>query len=288
VREPLLEHAPQLLLVSTYGAGYDTVDVAACTRRGICVLNQAGSNAVSVAEHAMGMVLALTKRIAECDRKLRSGESVPRHAMMGRELDGQVLGIVGIGHAGSRMAALGRALGMRVLATDPFVSPEEIEHRGAQASDLGVLLAASDVVSLHCALNESTRCLFDARAFASMKAGAVFISTARGGIHDEIALCDALHSGHLTGAGLDVWDTEPPPPDHPLLQLDNVIATHHIAGVTTQARLRMATMASGQLLDALRGRRPPRLVNPAAWPSCEARLRQLAARDTGWRHVSQP
>jgi D-3-phosphoglycerate dehydrogenase len=155
---------------------------------------------------------------------------------------------------------------MRVLASDPFVAAEEITRRGAVPVDLASLLDQADVVSLHCPLDDTTRGLFDASAFATMKAGALFISTARGGIHDEAALHDALQRGHLAGAGLDVWALEPPPAGHPLLALDNVIATHHIAGVTHQARRRMATMACSQLLGALRGERPPRLVNPEAWP----------------------
>lgn len=277
VHEALIASAPRLLFVSTYGAGYDTVDVPACTRAGICVMNQAGSNAVSVAEHALGLMLGLSKRIAECDRKLREGAPFSRHSLMGLELQGRVLGIVGIGHAGSRMAALGRALGMDVLACDPYVPVREIERRGARPAGLDTLLAQSDVVSLHCPLDESTRGLFDTRAFAAMKPGALFVSTARGGIHDEAALAEALACGHLGGAGLDVWDAEPPPSTHPLLGLKNVIATHHLAGVTREARHRMATMGCTQLLGALRGEQPPRLVNPEAWPSCEARLRAQSA-----------
>ncbi len=273
VRDALLRAAPRLLFVSTYGAGFDTVDVAACTRAGVCVINQAGSNAPAVAEHAIGLLLGLSRRIAECDRRLRSGIGFARHAMMGFDLAGRVLGLVGIGHAGTRMATLGHAFGMTVLASDPFVAAEEIARRGAEPVDLPTLLSRADVVSLHCPLDDGTRGLFDVPAFAAMKPGALFISTARGGIHDEQALADALRSGHLGGAGLDVWQVEPPPSDHPLLQLDNVIATHHIAGVTTESRRRMATMASSQLIGALRGERPPRLVNPQAWPACEARLR---------------
>jgi len=277
VRAALLAQAPRLLFVSAYGAGFDTVDVAACTAAGVCVMNQAGSNANAVAEHAMGLVLGLSKRIAECDRKLRRGLPFSRHALMGFDLEGHTLGLVGIGHAGRRMAALGQAFGMRVLACDPWVAAEEITRRGAVPVDLASLLSQADVVSLHCPLDDSTRGLFDAAAFAAMKTGALFISTARGGIHDEAALHDALQRGQLAGAGLDVWTVEPPPAAHPLLALDNVIATHHIAGVTRQARRRMATMASSQLLGALRGERPPRLVNPEAWPACEARLRASLA-----------
>lgn len=275
VRAPLLAMAPRLLFVSSYGAGFDTVDVVACTRAGVAVMNQAGSNANAVAEHALGLLLGLSKRIADCDRRLRNGEAFSRHALMGQELRGRTLGIVGIGHAGTRMAELARAFGMTVLANDPLLSHEEIVQRGARPVDLAALLAQADVVSLHCPLDDSTRGLFDAEAFAAMKPGAFFISTARGHIHDEVALHAALLRGHLGGAGLDVWASEPPPATHPLLVLPNVIATHHLAGVTREARRQMATMGAAQLLGALRGERPPRLVNPEAWPACVARWQAM-------------
>lgn len=275
VRAPLLAMAPRLLFVSSYGAGFDTVDVAACTRAGVAVMNQAGSNANAVAEHAMGLLLGLGKRIADCDRRLRKGEAFSRHALMGLELRGRTLGIVGIGHAGTRMTALARAFGMSVLANDPLLSHEEIVQRGAEPAEMAALLSRADAVSLHCPLDASTRGLFNAEAFAAMKPGAFFISTARGHIHDEAALHAALLRGHLGGAGLDVWASEPPPATHPLLALPNVIATHHLAGVTQEARRQMATMAAEQLLEALRGERPPRLVNPEAWPACLARWQAM-------------
>jgi D-3-phosphoglycerate dehydrogenase len=277
VNAVLLARAPRLLLVSTYGAGFDTVDVAACTRAGVAVMNQAGSNANAVAEHAMGLLLGLSRRIAECDRKLRRGLTFARHDLMGFDLQGLTLGLVGIGHAGTRMAGLARAFGMVVLACDPLLSPEEILRRGAEPVDMATLLARAGAISLHCPLDDSTRGLFGKDAFSAMKPGALFITTARGGIHDEAALHDALCRGHLGGAGLDVWATEPPPAQHPLLALDNVVATHHIAGVTREARRRMATMGAEQLLGALRGERPPRLVNPEVWPACAARLEALRA-----------
>lgn len=261
-----------MLFVSTYGTGFDTVDVEACTEAGVCVLNQAGSNANAVVEHAMGLLLGLSKRIAACDRRLRRGQSFVRHELMGFDLEGRTIGLVGIGHAGTRMARLARAFGMKAIAYDPCIAVAEIALRGAQAVDMQTLLATSDVVSLHCPLDETTRGQYGAKAFASMKPGALFISTARGDIHDESALAHPLASGHLGGAGLDVWSVEPPAATHPLLQLENVIATYHIAGVTIEARWRMATMGAEQLLAALAGSRPPRLVNPEAWSRCERRL----------------
>jgi len=276
--QALLDRCPSLLAVSTYGAGYDTVDVDACTKAGVCVMNQAGSNAGAVAEHAFGLMLGLSKRIAECDRRLRRGDRFARHEAMGFDLAGRTLGLVGIGHVGRRMAELGRAFGMTVVASDPFVEAAEVARRGAVRLPLHELLRRADVVSLHCPLDAGTQGLIDAPAFAAMKAGALFITTARGGVHDEAALLDALASGHLGGAGLDVWSVEPPPASHPLLVRDNVVATYHIAGVTRDARRQMASMAARQIVELAHGRRPSRLVNPAVWPVCVARFERVLGR----------
>ena len=278
VGAPLIARCPRLLAVSTYGAGYDTVDVAACTALGVCVVNQAGSNADAVAEHTLGFILGLSKRIVECDRRLRRGERFFRHEAMGGDLDGCVLGLVGIGHVGRRVAALARAFGMRVIACDPLVAREEIVRRGAEPVALGDLLGSADVVSLHCPLDAGTRDMIDAAAFAAMKPGVLFISTARGCIHDEAALLRALVSGHVAGAGLDVWAVEPPPASHPLLALDNVMATYHTAGVTRGARRMMASMAASQILDIAHGMPPPRLVNPEVWPAYVRRHAQVRGR----------
>ncbi len=268
----LLQRSPHLLAVSTYGAGYDTVDVAACTAAGVAVMNQAGSNAAAVAEHTLGLMLALGKRITEIDRRLRRGERFTRSDAMGTDLAGRTLGIVGIGHAGTRVARLAAAFGMQVLATDPFVADSDIRQRGAEPVSLTELLQRADIVSLHCPLDASTQGLFGTPAFAAMKRGAFFISTARGGIHDEAALHAALTSGHLAGAGLDVWAVEPPPHQHPLLALDSVVATAHTAGVTRGARAAMATLAASQISALARGEPPSRLVNPEVWPRVAARL----------------
>jgi D-3-phosphoglycerate dehydrogenase len=273
VTADLLARCPQLLCVSSSGAGYDTVDVAACTAAGVAVVNQAGGNADSVAEHTLAMMLALSRRMIECDRRMRRETGFTREGIMGHELRGKTLGIVGIGEVGRRVAALARAFGLQVIATDPLVPPEEIARRGARAVPLHELLAQADVVSLHCPRDASTLKMIDARAFARMKKGALFITTARGGVHDEQALVAALRSGHLAGAGVDVWDREPPPLDHPLLAMDNVFASFHIAGVTHEARRNVAQMAAEQIALLLAGGRPPRLVNPQVWPACEARLR---------------
>jgi D-3-phosphoglycerate dehydrogenase len=272
VSRALLDRCPELLCVSSTGAGYDTVDVAACTAAGVAVVNQAGGNAASVAEHTLAMMLGVSRRMAECDRRMRVERGFPREEVMGHEIQGKTLGIVGIGHIGTRVAALARAFGMAVVATDPLLLPEEIVRRGARPLPLADLLAQADFVSLHCPRDASTLKMIDAAAFARMKRGAIFVTTARGGIHDEAALVAALQSGHLAGAGVDVWDQEPPRLDHPLLQMPTVFATFHTAGVTHEARRNMARIAADQVASVLRGERPPRLINPEVWPRLAARL----------------
>lgn len=275
----LLSRCPKLLCVSSNGAGYDTIDVAACTSKGILVVNQAGGNAQSVAEHAIGLMIDVTRRISLTDRMLRRERGFSREDVMGREMSGKVVGLVGIGHIGTRVARLARAFDMTVLAVDPYLTDEEIERRGAKAVSFDQLLERSDFVSLHCPRDKSTLNMMDSAAFGKMKQGAVFVTTARGGIHDEAALREALASGHLMGAGIDVWDREPPPLDHPLLELDNVVATYHTAGVTNEARRNMATYAAEQIVGVLKGGKPPRLVNAEAWPAYVERFEQVMGRN---------
>ena len=274
----LLAGCPELLCVSSKGAGFDTMDVPACTKAGVAVVNQAGGNAVSVAEHTLGLLLSVSRRIGESDRRMRKETGFTREDVMGREVADRVIGLVGIGHVGTRVAHLARAFGMRVIATDPYLTEEEIERRGAKPATLDELLAQSDVVSLHCPRDRTTLRMMDARAFAKMKRGAIFVTTARGGIHDEAALAAALASGHLSGAGLDVWDREPPPLDHPLLAFPNVVASFHTAGVSVEARRNMAAIAAEQIVGVLKGGRPPRLVNPEVWPAYAARFEAVMGR----------
>ncbi len=261
--------------MSAGGAGYDTVDVAACTAAGVIVVNQAGGNAVSVAEHTLAMVLGVSRRMVEGDRRMRREVGYAREDVMGHEIRGKTLGLVGIGQIGTRVAALARAFGLEVIATDPLLSPEEITRRGATPATFDEVLTKSDFVSLHCPRDASTLKLMNADTFARMKRGAIFVTTARGGIHDEAALVQALQSGHLAGAGLDVWDQEPPPLEHPLLAMDNVFATFHVAGVTHESRRNVAAISAQQILAVLAGERPPRLINPEAWPQFETRRARI-------------
>jgi D-3-phosphoglycerate dehydrogenase / 2-oxoglutarate reductase len=266
VHADLLHRAPNLLIVSSNGAGFDPVDVEACTAAGVLVVNQSGGNAHSVAEHALGMMLTLSKRIIQSDRALRRQANVDRNALMGTEVQGKTVGIVGLGNVGRRIAALCRGLlGMNVLAYDPYLSATEMAERGGEKVMLEDLLRRSDFVSISCPLTKESRGMIGAREFALMQPHAFFITTARGFIHDEAALEEALRGKRIAGAGLDVWAKEPPPPDHPLLQFDNVLASPHTAGVTKEARENMGRIAAEQMLDALDGKRPPRIINPEVW-----------------------
>ncbi len=271
----LLKRAPNLLIVSSNGAGFDPVDVDACTAAGVLVVNQSGGNAHSVAEHVLGMMLTLSKRIIEADRRLRRERGVNRNDLIGNEVQGKTIGIVGLGNAGRRVATLCNGLlGMKVLAYDPYLTKEEMAARGGEKVELDELLQRSDHVSINCPLNKETRGMIGVREFALMQPHAFFITTARGFIHDEDALLQALRDKRIGGAGLDVWSKEPPPPEHPLLQFDNVLASPHTAGVTREARENMGRIAAEQILAALDGRRPPRIINPEVWPHYAERFRR--------------
>ena len=267
VDQDLLRRAPNLLIVSSNGAGYDPVDVEACSEAGVLVVNQSGGNAHSVAEHTLGMLLTLSKRILEADRALRREANVSRNALIGTEAHGKTIGIVGLGNVGRRIAALCKGLlGMKVLAYDPYLTSSEMAARGGEKVELDELLSRSDYVSVSCPLTRESRGMIGQREFALMQPHAYFITTARGFIHDEAALLEALRHKLIAGAGLDVWAKEPPPPDHPLLEFDNVLASPHTAGVTREARANMGRIAAEQVLDALDGMRPPRIINPDVWP----------------------
>lgn len=272
----LVARCPDLLAVSTSGAGYDSVDVAACTKAGVLVVNQAGMNAQSVAEHAVGMMLSLAKNIPQTDRSLRTERGVKREGFKGWNSHKRTVGLVGIGHVGTRMAFIcGKGLEMRVLAYDPYLSAGEIAVRGATKVDLATLLAESRVLSIHCPLNDETRGMIGERELAAMQPGSYVVTTARGGIIDEAALAAALKSGHIAGAGVDVWVDEPPALDHPLLAFGNLIATYHTAGITHDARNIAPEWNAQQLTGILRGERPPRLINPEASPLFAQRFERI-------------
>ncbi|MCB4820978.1 NAD(P)-dependent oxidoreductase [Roseicella aerolata] len=282
VRAALLEQLPDLLMVGSTGAGYDPIDPEACTKAGVLLVNQAGGNAEGVAEHAVGMMLALLKRMPEAGTAMRAGRAQDRGALMGRELRGRTVGLVGIGHVGTRVAEILRlAFSCPVLACDPYLDAATIAARGARKVEMPELLAESDIVSLHLPLTPESRNLMNAEAFARMRQGAIFVTTARGNIHDEPALHAALRSGHLAGAGLDVWELEPPPPEHPLLHMANVIVTQHTAGVTHESRANITRIAALAFADAAKGKLPPRIINPAVIPRFAERYAAKLGRHIG-------
>jgi len=272
----LFAKTPELLVVSTTGAGYDTVDVPSCTAAGILAVNQSGGNREAVGEHVMAMMIGLSKRIGETDRVMRRQPNMDRNAYMGDDVYGKTIGIVGIGQVGSRVAELARGLfAMRVLAYDPYLDAGAIAARGAEKVALDDLLAHADFVSVNCPLTAETRGMFGARQYAQMQPHAFFITTARGSIHDEAALAEALAAKRIAGAGLDVWEKEPPPIDHPLLKFDNVIVSPHSAGATRQARANLATISAEQIIDIIDGKRPPRILNPEVWSEFQRRFERI-------------
>src|SRR6195952_260242 len=275
--KPLLNRCPNLLVLSTNGAGFDTVNLADATEAGVAVVNQAGGNKEGVAEHVMAMMLTLSKRLVMSDHAMRGGAAYNRRDFMGDDVQGRTIGIVGLGHVGSRVAELCRGLfQMRVIAYDPYLSAEQISAKGAEKTvTLEDLLRAADYVSINCPHTAETRGMMGAAQFAMMQSHAYFITTARGGIHDETALAEALAAKQLAGAGLDVWEDEPPPSDHPLLHFDNVVVSPHTAGITRQSRHNIAKIAAEQMVDILDGKKPPRLLNPEVWETSRERFARI-------------
>jgi D-3-phosphoglycerate dehydrogenase / 2-oxoglutarate reductase len=275
-QRPLIARCPNLLAISSTGAGYDIIDVDACTEAGVLVVNQSGANSESVAQHVLGMMLALTKQIVQADRRMRrDAGGWTRWDYQGRELTGRTLGIVGLGNVGRRVAALVKVFGMGVIACDPYITDGDFRERGAKRASLEEVFRDADFVSINCPLSDETRGMVGARLYALMKPTAYFITTARGGIHDEKALAKALAEGRIAGAGLDVFDPEPPPLDHPLLKFDNVVVSPHNAGVTDDCTYNMAVYAAEQWITVFKGLRPPRLINPEAWSRYRERFQRL-------------
>ena len=249
----------RLKIIANYGAGYDGVDIRAAAECGVPVTNIPDSVTAATAELAIGLMLAVSRRIGEMNLRLRREPSTTLFGMgryMGMTLQGKTLGVIGLGRIGRSMARMAQALGMRVVAH----GGRPLDGVGAEMLPLPELLAAADVVSLHCPLKDDTRGLIGADAFAQMKPGAILINTARGAVVDHAALVDALQSGRLAGAGLDVFPEEPAIPDA-LLDMDNVVCTPHVGSNTAETRARMAGDCAAQILDALAGKRPVNIVN---------------------------
>jgi (S)-sulfolactate dehydrogenase len=253
VRGPLLEAARSLSVVGRLGVGLDNIDVAACGARGIEVIAATGANAESVAEYVVTAAMMLLRGAYFSTRAVEEG-AWPRTALsQGREASGKLLGLVGLGSIGRLTARKAAALGMRVCAYDPAVAADHAVWRdeGVERRDLDALLAQSDVVSLHVPLTPQTRGLLDAARLGLMKAGAVLVNTARGGIVDEAALAAMLRDGRLAGAAIDVFDQEPLGAGSPLAGAPRVVLTPHIAGVTLEANERVSAMIAERVAAAL-------------------------------------
>ncbi len=255
VRGALLEAAGSLQVVGRLGVGLDNIDLAACERRGIVVCPATGANDVAVAEYVIAMAMLLLRNAYLASPDVIAG-GWPRQRCMGREVGGKVLGLLGFGGIARETARRARALGMRVMAYDPFVADDDPAWQHAQRCDLDALLSGADVVSLHVPLTAGTRGLIDAQRIAGMRTGAVLINTARGGIVDEDAVIEALRSGRLGGAALDVFESEPVTADSGTRFADvgNLVLTPHIAGVTQESNVRVSAVTAANVRKALSGR----------------------------------
>lgn len=256
----LLSRLPRLELLALTGRNSGHVDVEAATAAGVLVAETGGSGAGTV-ELTIGLLVAVVRRIAQEDRGLRAGRW---QTSIGVELTGKTLGVVGLGRIGSRIAAFGGFLGMRVLAWGPTLTAERAAASGATFVPLQRLLAESDVVSLHTRLSDLTRGMIGARELGLMKPTAYLVNTARGPLVDEVALLESLRSRRIAGAALDVYDTEPLPADHPLLALDNVVLTPHLGYVTREGYEAFFREVVDNVAAYLDGKLPPKALNPEA------------------------
>ncbi|WP_213957844.1 hydroxyacid dehydrogenase [Variovorax sp. dw_954] len=271
VTAPMIANAPRLKVIAAAGSGVDHIDLAAARADGIVVTHAVGAGALSVAEHAIGHMLCLAKRLVHLDRAVRDGGRFgPRLDNPYEEISGRTLAIVGFGAIGrelARIASLG--FGMDVIAVTRDGQPAT-DGNVLRTVPLGDALAAADIVSVHVPLAPSTRGLIGRAELACMKPTAWLVDTSRGGVVDAAALHEALVQGRLAGAALDVFDPEPPPVDHPLLALPNVIVSPHCAGITRGAYRRLSLAAATDIDHALRGLRPPGLVAPESWAGSRA------------------
>ncbi len=265
VNEVVLGKAPALKGVIAYGAGYDHIDVRALKRRGVKACNCRGENAQAVAELVFGLVLSLLRRIPRAEQWVRTGEWA--HAGMalpewvsGRELWGKTLGIVGLGMIGARVAGIAKGFDMRVIGHDPFTNPEAMGRMGVAPHPLAELLSRSDVLTLHVPLTPQTERLIDAGALSLAKPGMVLVNTSRGRVIDEEALGEALRTGRIAGAALDVFAAEPLPAGHPLARMDNVVLTPHLGALTREAGDRLSASVARQVRAILAGQRPEGLI----------------------------
>lgn len=275
LRGDAIREGNDLLVISTSGRGTDAIDIQAATAKGVAVVNNPGLGAVPVSEHTVGLMLDLAKQITRSDIRARLGEGwAEGHRSTRFHLEGRTLGVIGCGQIGTEVARkCVAAFRMRVLVYDPYVPPSKAEAVGATwVKELGPLLREADFVSLHPELTEETRGMIGEAELRQMRRDAFLINTARGPVVQQAALIRALKDGWIAGAALDVFEPEPPSPDSPLYELGNLILTPHVAGVTVEAKRDLAVSAATQILQVLRGERPPHLVNPEVWERLEKRL----------------
>lgn len=269
VTAALMDQAPHLVVIGRAGVGVDNIDVPAATERGIYVVNAPLGNIVAAAEHTIALALALMRKIPEADRSVRAGEW-SRGKLMGHELRGKTLGLVGIGRVGSLVAKRAAAFEMKVIAHDPFATEASARAAGAQLVQLDELFARADVISLHTPLTTQTRGLINAATLAKMKPTAVLVNASRGEVVDPQALADALAAGTLAGAALDVFPGEPLAADSPLRGAPRTVLTPHIAGSTAEAQVNVAVDVVKQILDILDGKPARNAVNAPRPPADEA------------------
>jgi D-3-phosphoglycerate dehydrogenase len=244
----LLESAGRLRVIGRAGVGVDNIDVAAATGRGVVVMNAPDGNTMTTAEHTLALLLALARRVPQGQASLKAGRW-ERKKFVGVELRGKTLGIVGLGRIGRVVASRAVGFEMKVLAFDPFVAPEQLREQGIELATLEEVCERSDFITVHSPLTPETRGLIGAREFARMKAGVRVINCARGGLVDERALYEAIKEGRVAGAALDVFEEEPPPSEHPLLSLEEVVATPHLGASTREAQEGVAVIVAEQMRD---------------------------------------
>ncbi len=259
VSRQIMENSPHLVIVAAHGVGYNNVDIPAANELGIAVTNIPGVNADAVAEFSFGLILSLVRHIPSFFEEMKKG-GWRRPEFWGAELHGKTLSVIGLGRIGSRVSRLGNAFGMKVLAYDPYIPEQDFRNAGAQPASRDAAISQADFLTLHAPLTPETRNMIDMRELAMMKKTALLINTARGGIVNETALVKALDQALLAGAGIDVFEEEPPQ-DRRLAAHPKVISSPHIAGLSNEARYRMSMGAAERVACALQGEMPPDVVN---------------------------
>lgn len=260
----LIDRAPKLKVISNCAVGFDNIDVKEATKRGIIVGNTPGVLTDTTADFAFALLMAAARRVVEGDRTVRAGKwkTWGLLILLGQDVHGSTLGIVGLGRVGSAVARRAKGFGMKIIYTDVYRNKQAEDELGVKYVDMDTLLAQSDFITLHTNLTPETHHMIGPQQFEKMKRTSILVNTSRGPIVDNMALYDALRLGKIAYAALDVTEPEPIPSDHPLLSLDNVIVVPHIASASVAARTKMGMMAADNLIAGLKGEMPPNPVNP--------------------------